>query len=81
MKTSKIIDTLVKPDKLVVRKSPLNGYGVFASDDILKGEIIEEAVFANTQLRMRELMYPEFKQICYCLPCNCDRCKWRGRTI
>lgn len=34
--------TLVSPDKLEVKLSPIHGYGVFATEDIIRGEIIEE---------------------------------------
>lgn len=34
--------TLISPTKVEVRTSPIHGYGVFATDKINKGEIIEE---------------------------------------
>ena len=35
-------DKLYHNPKLEVRKSPLQGYGVFAKEDIKKGELLEE---------------------------------------
>ena len=33
---------LYKNNKLEVRESPIHGYGVFAKEDIKKGELLEE---------------------------------------
>ena len=77
----KILDELVSPTKLVIRKSIHNGYGVFALDDIKKEEILEESVFSRIQYRTKDLVYNDLKQICYTYPCNCDNCKYRGRNF
>jgi len=71
----------MQPLKLVVRTSPLNGYGVFALDDIKKGEIVEQATFARTSYRTMHLISEEMRQICYTLPCGCDTCKHAGRNF
>ncbi len=76
-----LLQELVRPIKLAIRKSPLNGYGVFATEDIAEGEIIEEAVFVRTQYRNKDLVYPELRQICYTFPCDCDQCKHRGNNF
>lgn len=76
-----LLENLVSPVKLAIRKSPLNGYGVFATEDITQGEIIEEAVFVRTQYRNKDLVYPEIRQICYTFPCECDQCKHRGNNF
>lgn len=36
---------LFHSDKIEIRKSPLHGYGVFAKDDITKGELLEECYY------------------------------------
>ena len=36
---------LILNKKIEVRKSPIHGYGVFATEDILPGEILEECHF------------------------------------
>jgi len=47
---------MITPSKLEVRDSDINGRGVFATSDILEGEIIEEAYFI-------ELTGVDFKQL------------------
>ena len=76
-----IIDELIQPYKLFIGKSPLNGYGVFAADDIRSGEIIEEAPFVKTGSRSNDLLHPEMSQILYTLPCDCDACRHRGNNF
>lgn len=76
-----ILDELVHPVKLAVRKSPLNGYGVFAREDIEEGEIVEEAVSVRTAYRNKDLVYPEIRQMCYTYPCDCETCKYRGQNF
>ena len=73
-----ILEELVRPIKLKVGKSSLNGYGVFAAEDIEEGEIVEEAVFVRSAYRNKDLVYPEIRQICYTYPCECETCKYRG---
>lgn len=48
-------DTLFQ-NKLIVKKSPLHGYGVFAGKKIKKGEIVEECCFLEIS---RDLNPPE----------------------
>ena len=40
-----MVERLYFNKKIEVRKSPLHGYGVFAKEDINKGEILEECFF------------------------------------
>ena len=40
-------DVLYKNSKIEVRRSPINGYGVFANDDINAGETLEECYYLN----------------------------------
>tara|TARA_Y100000593_G_scaffold83625_1_gene157796 strand:- start:1351 stop:1776 length:426 start_codon:yes stop_codon:yes gene_type:complete len=35
-------DILFKSNKIEIRKSPIDGYGVFAKEDIVKNELLEE---------------------------------------
>ena len=76
-----LMESLIQPLKLIVRSSPLSGYGVFATKNIKEGEIIEEACFAKTQYRSRHLVADEIRQICYTLPCSCEMCKHAGRNF
>ena len=38
-------ERLFHSDKIEIRKSPVHGYGVFAKDDIKKGELLEECYY------------------------------------
>jgi len=76
-----LIEEVMQPTKLICRKSSLNGYGVFAYNDIYKDEVIEQAIFSVTKYRSRDLVHPEMRQLCYTLPCNCETCKHRGRNF
>ena len=76
-----IIEELIQPYKLFVGKSKLNGYGVFAADDIRQGEIVEEASFVKTSYRTKDLVHPELKQILYPMACSCETCKHRGQNF
>jgi SET domain-containing protein len=40
-------DKLYHNSKLEVRKSPIHGYGVFAKEDIKKGELLEECHYCE----------------------------------
>lgn len=72
---------LAKPNKIIVKASPLNGYGVFATANINKGDIVEEAVFSMLQYRATHLVAPQIRQVCYTLPCSCEKCKHAGRNF
>jgi len=80
-KKAELPKKLHRTTKLIVKPSPLNGYGVFAFDTIKKGETIEEAVFSKTQYRTKHLTYPEIRQLCYTLPCDCETCKHAGKNF
>jgi SET domain-containing protein len=72
--------TLVPPSKLQVKKSNTNGYGVFATQNIRKGEVVEEAPFTRTELRDKEVS-PKVLQVSYFLPCKCEECKTKGEFL
>jgi hypothetical protein len=42
-------EKLFHSDKIEIRKSPLHGYGVFAKDDITKGELLEECYYLEVE--------------------------------
>jgi len=72
---------LVKPSKLQVKKSKVGGYGVFAIEDISKGEVVEEAPFIRSDFRDKDKMAPQMIQVCYTLPCKCKECKAKGNFM
>ena len=74
-------DILQTPNGVEVRKSPLAGYGVFATRDIEEGEILEEACYAPSGYRSKELVHPETRKILYPSPCGCEGCKHRGNQF
>ena len=41
------MNSLIQSNKIEVKKSSIHGYGVFATDSILKGEILEECHFMS----------------------------------
>ena len=45
-------DKLYHNPKLEVRKSPIHGYGVFAKEDIKKGELLEECHYCELEMAM-----------------------------
>jgi hypothetical protein len=61
--------------------SSLQGYGVFATDNIWTGDIIETATFIKTQYRTNHLVYDEVRQLLYPYPCDCVTCKHAGRNF
>lgn len=75
------LDELIQPLKLVARKSPLQGYGVFAKEDIKEGELLEQATFARTYYRSKHIVSDEIRQICYTMPCPCETCQHAGRNF
>jgi hypothetical protein len=81
LKHTELKPTLIQPTKIVCEMSSLGGYGVFAADNILKDEIVEEAPFAILPYRTKDLVHDELKQLCYTLPCSCETCKHRGKTF
>ena len=42
-------ERLFHSDKIEIRKSPLHGYGIFAKDDITKGELLEECYYLEVE--------------------------------
>ena len=44
-------ERLFRSDKIEIRKSSVHGYGVFAKDDIKKGEILEECYYLEVGWR------------------------------
>ena len=54
-------DTLTKNDNIIVKKSNIHGYGVFAKNNIKKGEILEEChlIDVNIPSHPYVFMYPK----------------------
>jgi len=54
---------LTHPSKLEVKSSPIHGYGVFATEDIKKGEIIEDCYILKIPLKRGFLpqMFMDYK--------------------
>ena len=71
-------ESLMQPTKLQVRTSEIGGYGVFAVGDISEGEVVEEATFVKTKYRTSHVFAKEIEQICYPIPCGCNRCQIVG---
>lgn len=74
-------ESLMQPTKLQVRSSEIGGYGVFAVEDIEEGEVIEEATFVRMEYRKSHVYAKEIEQICYPLPCGCERCRIVGPQL
>jgi len=81
------IDELKQGSKIVIKKSPLHGYGVFATEDIWKNEIIEEAPYVMTTIRRGVLCEEcannivDVARFCLTYPCTCETCKELGRLM
>ncbi len=71
-------ESLMQPTKLQVRTSEIGGYGVFAVGDISEGEVVEEATFVRMKYRSSHVYAKEIEQICYPMPCGCERCRIVG---
>ena len=74
-------ESLMQPTKLQVRTSEIGGYGVFAVGDISEGEVVEEATFVKTKYRTSHVFAKEIEQICYPMPCGCERCQIVGQQL
>tara|TARA_Y100001973_G_C5177134_1_gene322631 strand:+ start:1199 stop:1645 length:447 start_codon:yes stop_codon:yes gene_type:complete len=62
---------LIQPKKLRVGISPLNGYGVWATEDIQQGEVVEESPFWVSGIPSKK-MNVQMAQICYNWGCDCS---------
>ena len=67
--------------KIRIGPSPIAGYGVFATDNIWTGETVEVATYIRTHMRTKDLLYDEIRALLYPWPCDCDQCKWRGKSF
>ena len=72
---------LTKPSKLIIKSSNFHGYGVFAYEDILANETLEEAPFVMTNYRVKDLLHPEMTRHLLTFPCKCSDCEFRGRKF
>jgi len=65
--------------KVSVRPSELHRYGLLATDNIEKGEGIEETMFIRTTQRAKdENRDPALYHYSYGINCSCDKCKKEG---
>jgi hypothetical protein len=65
--------------KIVVKHSCLEmGLGVFATEDIEEGEIIERAPMIQLELRRNYIHDSQLKSYSYVKSCDCDECKSHG---
>lgn len=65
--------------KVVIRQSPIHGRGVFASQDIAKGEIIERCPMVQMEYRSNYQLDPKIFEYMYAQPpCGCKDCKTHG---
>ena len=65
--------------KIEVKPSPLHRYGIFATDKINEGEVIEETMFIRTTHRAKtENRDPALFHYSYGISCNCDKCQAEG---
>lgn len=57
------------PHKIIVKSSPIHGFGVFAKDRILKGETIETcyAIFFKLNLGIHDDIFPKYR---FLYPCG-----------
>jgi SET domain-containing protein len=57
------------PQKILVKSSPIHGFGVFAKENISKGEIIEEcyAIFFKLNLGVHDDIFPKYR---FLYPCG-----------
>lgn len=48
---------ILPPKKVCIKKSPIHGYGVFATEDIIQGEVIEECPLLDLGIPKGEVSY------------------------
>ena len=75
------IHELQQSSKVVLKRSDLHGYGIFATENIQNGEIIEEATFVLTSYKVKDLIHPEMAEFLLTYPCRCEECVMRGRPF
>lgn len=78
-------DELIIPSKIAVKPSKLHGYGIFATEDIQKDEVLEEISYVKFSHRAADLvkhtdniLMVDIMNSCYIIPCDCDDCKTYG---
>ena len=59
---------LIGPDKLLIKKSDISGFGVFAKSDIEPGEIIEECHFIELSEKDFNKIDDVLKEYVFCFP-------------
>lgn len=68
-----------QPTKIKIDYSSIQGIGVFATQDIPKGELIERCPMVKLEWRSKYLHDPTIWKYCYSQPkCQCSDCKNHG---
>jgi uncharacterized protein len=69
----------IPPTKIVIGNSPVHGRGVFATQDIKAGEIIERCPLIQMEYRSKYQLDPQIFNYMYAQPpCGCEECKNHG---
>jgi len=71
--------TFIQPKKIIVNSSSIQGNGVFATEDISAGELIERCPMVRLTWRSNYIQEPTIWKYCYTQPkCDCSDCKNHG---
>lgn len=69
----------LKPSKVVVNYSGIEGIGVFATEDINEGDVVERCPMVKLAWRSNYIHDPSIWKYCYGQPrCDCSDCKNHG---
>lgn len=69
----------LQPKKIILGNSKIQGRGVFATNDIEVGEIIERCPMIQMEYRSKYQLDPQIFNYMYAqLPCKCEECQKHG---
>jgi SET domain-containing protein len=72
----------IQSKKIILGKSSIEGRGVFATEDIFSGEIIERCPMIQMDYRSKYQLDPQIFNYMYAqLPCPCGDCQKHGYVI
>ena len=72
----------VPPSNIILGKSKIHGRGVFATTDIISGELIERCPMVQMEYRSRYQLDPQIFNYMYAQPpCKCDDCQKHGFVL
>lgn len=67
------------PSKITIGDSPIHNRGIFATDNIVKGEVIERCPMIQMEYRSKYQIDPQVYAYMYAQPpCSCDECNTHG---